>query len=172
MRTREKLLKNKLSWQNILFQICISGEVVLQDNCTYVLVLLSISKPYHYNSRKNKSLCHGGDLILNFSSENIYKLMMKSVDCVLNCAHWSLKLTKIVQITVRSLDLFFCFLSNTICSRIWLNFLQGERSRKGPPFGVFLLSGSTEHTHKKNNRNATDLSMLVSVSSYHCSDSW
>ncbi len=33
---------------------------------------------------------------------------MKSVDCVLDCAHWSLKLIKFVQITARSLDLFFC----------------------------------------------------------------
>ncbi len=42
-----------------------------------------------------------------FTSEKIYKLMMKSVDCVLDCAHWSLKLIKFVQITARSLDLFF-----------------------------------------------------------------
>ena len=32
---------------------------------------------------------------------------MKSVNCVLDCAHWSLKLIKFVQIAARSLDLFF-----------------------------------------------------------------
>ncbi len=43
--------------------------------------------------------------------------MIKSADCVLDCAHWSLNLIKFVQIAARSPDLFFQMTVHRLVSR-------------------------------------------------------